>query len=128
MGLFNRTRPTNQRDTYSLVSRAGLNFRPTSKDRKHHASWSSNGVTFYVNSSGVAWRHDKEPNTNIDDDGMTNAALAQLEEAYRFPISFPGVEENILSVWRVAAEISNQEVPKGARLSFNWSPPLPRTN
>lgn len=129
MGLFNRKKPTNQRDNYSLVNRAGDHARPSTKDVTHHASWSSNGVTCFVNSSGVSWTYDKKLDTIMNDDGMTDAAIAQLEEAYHLPISHPRAEENIMSLWRAVAEIANQEFPKDARaINFHWSPPLPRTN
>ena len=87
---------------------------------RHHASWTSNGATFFIKPDGVSFSYDAEP--DFMDEPMCESALAQLEEAYHMNISFPDAEEPILSFWR---ENSEDEMPNNARLYFDWKPALP---
>ena len=114
MGLFRKSRKA----SHSLATR-NFQTQSSSPGIRHRASWAQNGVTFVLYKKGPSWSFDSEANSN--DHMMAQAALGQLEEAYHMNVSFPGVEERLLSVWRVFTP----EMGSDARLAFNWRPPLP---
>jgi len=90
----------------------------------HHADWDTNGCTLRLTSGSPSWRFDHEPDKYFDD-LYAEAALAQLQVAYKQPVSFPNSEQRLLDVFTVPFRATGEAIPDGLALNLDWSPPLP---
>jgi len=90
----------------------------------HHASWKNNGCTIHLESGNPFWRFDREPDAHFDF-LYAEAAAAQLQIAYKQPVSFPDSERKLLEVLMIPFQAAGESIPTGLSLDFDWDPPLP---
>jgi hypothetical protein len=110
MGIFKKRKTQQPHRLISPSTRASI---------AHHASWGSNGATFFVNREGVTWSYDSSPSFMDEPDFET--ALSQLERAYHLNVSFPDAEVSMMRLLRqMNPDISEASVP-----FYEWTPPLP---
>jgi len=109
MGIFKKTKSsTTKQNSNSVRSQI-----------RHHAVWGTNGVTFFVERAGVSWSYDSP--MGYMDDVFAQAALCQLERAYRLNVSFPHSEKMVMSMGR----LQHPDVKEPITPFFDWQPPLP---